>query len=128
MSRNRFRSRFFGSVVMLAGWVSISPIARAELIVHLTFDGHLEDDVGPNQGSMIDGGLAPIDNPTYVEGFDGTANGALRFDGNSVLIYEVAQSEGTLPLTDKPDFSIAMWVRSTLDGQRDLRVFSESTD
>ncbi|MEM7261572.1 MAG: LamG domain-containing protein [Planctomycetota bacterium] len=117
---------FRNLLVLAACLLVFGSSVQAELIVHLTFDGSLEDEIGDNEGEMLDAGLLPID-PVFVEGFDGTVDGAVRFDGNSVAVYRAADSDGALPLTIKPEFSIAMWVRLGDGPLNDRRVFSEST-
>ena len=50
--------------------------SRAQLVSHWTFDGDLLDAEGPNDGTFFGG-----DEPLFVEGYDGTENGAVFFDG-----------------------------------------------
>ena len=95
-----------------------SPIARCELVSHFTFDGTLEDQgPGGNDGTFFGG------EPVFVEGYDGTPNGALSFDGIDDYV-DVSHVSG-LPIYAEPSFTIALWVKGL--PQPDRRVFSESS-
>ena len=95
--------------------------ARADLVTHLPFDGSLFDEgPGGNDGAFF-GDL----DPTYVEGYDGTAEGAILFDG--VDDYVLLTAISGIPITHAPEFTIAMWVKGP-PGQSDRRIFSESAD
>ncbi len=85
-----------------------------EIISHFTFDETLEDSIGNNDGSFLNG------EPTYV---DGVVGQAVQFDGLDDIVL-VQQNHG-LPLTNNPSFSVAMWVNG--GSQNDRRVFSESS-
>jgi membrane-associated protease RseP (regulator of RpoE activity) len=66
---------------------------------HWTFDGSLKDQVAGNDGVFTARRNAA---PTYVEGFDGKQQGAIRFDGvDFVTIRRIVRDEMT----------IACWVR-----------------
>ena len=93
---------------------------RADLLSHWTFDGDT-DDSGPggNDGTYV--GLGPI----YVDGYDGTVEGALSFNNIDEYVL-VAQNSG-LPLYNSPEFSIAMWVKGDGLLQVDERIWSESS-
>jgi hypothetical protein len=69
------------------------------LVGHWTFDGSLKDQVAGNDGVFTARRNAA---PTYVEGFDGKQQGAIRFDGvDFVTIRRIVRDEMT----------IACWVR-----------------
>src|SRR5690606_22581216 len=92
--------------------------AFADLVSHFPFDGNI-DDAGPgeNHGTFVGG------DPVFVEGFDGTAEGALLFDGTDDYV-DVAPNSG-LPISNEPQFTIAMWVNGPV--QSDRRIFSEGS-
>jgi len=89
------------------------------LLSHFTFDGTLEDSGAAGNDGVFHGG-----EPTFVEGYDGTPQGALAFDGIDDMV-ELTYNDG-LPITSHIFFSIAMWVKGPT-GQADRRVFSESS-
>ncbi len=93
----------------------VSPMAPG-LIAHFTFDGHCDDDALGNHG-VFSGGFAP----TFVEGYDGTPDGAISLNGASDYV-EVFQNEG-LPLCLHKAFTFAAWVKGL--PQADRRVFCE---
>ena len=97
----------------------LSTAIRADLVSHFSFDGDLLDPVSGNDGTFVGADAA-----TFVEGYDGTADGAVSFDGVDDFV-NVAQTAG-LPLTDEPSFTVAMWVKAA--SQNDKRVFSEGSD
>ncbi len=80
------------------------------------FDGDTNDSSGPNDGQVFGGA-------GYVEGHDGTPEGAMRFDGSNDYV-DVAQNT-FLPAYDRPAYTLAMWVRG--DPQNDKRVWSEGS-
>jgi len=90
----------------------------AELLSHYTFDGNLEDSgPGGNHGTFVGG------DPVYVEGHDGTPNGAISFDGVDDYV-DLAHTNG-LPIYSHPAFSITLWVKGPV--QKDRRIFDESS-
>jgi hypothetical protein len=101
------------------GWLGSAAPASAGLIVHLPFDGDLIDATGNGNDGVFLGG----DAPTFTDGFDGTASGAVLFDGVDDLV-ALTQAAG-LPVTNDPEFTIAMWVKGPV--QSDRRVFSEGS-
>jgi hypothetical protein len=80
--------------------------AVPQLVSHWTFDETLEDEVGDNHGVF-----AGDVEPTFVEGFDGTAGGAILFDGidDAVTVNRVVQDEMTL----------AAWIRAEISQRND---------
>ncbi|HAK95667.1 MAG TPA: hypothetical protein DCM87_11850 [Planctomycetes bacterium] len=87
-----------------------------QLVAHFTFDGHCDDAVFGNDGVFV-GGL----DPAFVDGYDGTIDGAISLDGLDDYV-EVFQSKG-LPVSLHRAFTIAMWVKGL--AQADRRVFCE---
>ena len=83
---------------------------------HLPFDGDVLDAVGPNDGAHIGGA------PTFVEGFDGVAGGAIHFSGRD---YVNLGTQQILPVYNRPSYTIAMWVRGL--PQNDRRIYSEGS-
>ena len=83
---------------------------------HLPFDGDVLDAVGPNDGTHVGGA------PTFVEGFDGAADGAIHFSGSE---YVDLGTQEILPVYNRPAYTIAMWVRGL--PQRDRRIYSEGS-
>ncbi len=109
----------FPGITLLA--LALAPsAARADLVAHLPFDGDVADATGNgNDGTFVGDDLGP----TFVDGFDGAAGGAVSFDGVDDYVF-LTQSVG-LPVTVAPEFTIAMWVNGAV--QRDRRVFSEGS-
>ncbi len=105
------------SLSLIAALVFAAGVARADLVSYFSMDGNLLDSTSGNDGTYNGGA------ETYVPGFDGTAGGAVSFDGASYV--ELAATVG-LPLTDNAAFSVAMWVKGP--AQPDRRVFSEGSD
>ncbi len=89
-----------------------------EFLSHWPFDGDLADARAGNDGQVAGG------DPFFVEGVDGTPDGALAFDGVDDLVQVIHAEQ--LPLYAHPVFSVAMWVKGM--PQNDRRVWSESTD
>lgn len=120
LSPRRFRLASVAVALILA--FSVGRTLRAELVSHYPFDGSLED-AGPggNDGAFFGG-----DTPVFTEGFDGTENGAILFDGVDDYV-QLATTNG-LPISNAPAFTVAFWVKGP--AQADKRVFSEgsSTD
>ncbi len=105
----------------VSGSVEIVVDGTPQLISHWTLDATL-DDAQPagNHGTFV-GDVAP----TFVEGFDGTPNGAVQFDGTDDYI-DVAQNGG-LPIYATADaYTVALWVKG-VGTQDDVRVFSEGS-
>src|SRR5688572_11858237 len=93
--------------------------ARADLISRWSFDGDLLDsEPAGNHGTFV-GNPAPV----FVEGRDGTPNGAISFDG--VDDYVTLPQGAGLPIHGQPAFTIAVWVKGVL--QADKRIFSEGS-
>jgi hypothetical protein len=101
--------------------LALAPIAalRADLVAHLPFDGNIEDVSGNANHGTFAGDVAP----TFTDGFDGSLASAVLFDGVNDIV-SLAPS-ATLPISDLPAFSVAMWVRGGV--QTDRRVFSEGS-
>jgi hypothetical protein len=98
--------------------------AQAGLVAHFPFDGDTLDASGnANHGTHVG------DPAVYVAGHDGTASGALSFNGTNNYV-NVAQVVG-LPLTNSANFSVAVWVNAPPPVAAGLnvddRVFSESS-
>ena len=72
-----------------------------------TFDGDLTD----AQPSGNDGTFHSIMglDPVFVEGYDETVEGAVRFDGLDQNFVEAAQNKG-LPIYANPAYSVCLWV------------------
>ena len=73
---------------------------EAKLIAHWPLRGNARDAIGENHGAAH--------HLTYMEGPDGSADGAARFNGRDSVI-EVADAE-PVHLGSR-DFSVAVWVR-----------------
>src|SRR5688572_7295534 len=99
-------------------FVTVAASLQAGLVSHWTLNGDLLDS-GPagNHGSFVTG------TPVFGDGFDGTAGGAVTFNGTSDLI-SAAYTSG-LPISAQSAFSVAMWVKGPI--QLDKRVFSEGS-
>ncbi|MBN1422121.1 MAG: LamG domain-containing protein [Planctomycetes bacterium] len=109
--------RGIGLIVSLLALV-MAP-AQADLISHWMFDGDLED-----SGGFADnfGTIAGAAEATFEEGVDGTADGAIVFDGVDDLVEINHDIDGGLPIYDHPAYSVALWVKG--NPQKDKRVFS----
>ena len=94
---------------------------RAGLISHWTFDGNVLDS-GPsgNHGTFF-GGAAPV----FIAGRDGTVDGAISFDGIDDYV-NITRTSG-LPISTKPAFTVAMWLKSPFPILADRRFFSEAS-
>jgi len=91
-------------------------------VSHWTLDGDLADSgPGGNDGTWIDPDLS---GENYVDGFDGSAGGALSFDGVDDLV-SFTQNSG-LPIYANSAYTVTMWVRGPA-GQVDRRIFSEGS-
>ena len=90
----------------------LSTAIRADLVSHFSFDGDLLDPISGNDGTFVGADAA-----TFVEGYDGTAEGAVSFDGVDDFV-NVAQVSN-LPLADHAEFSVAMWVNADLPAPSD---------
>ncbi len=106
------------------------------LVAHFPFDGSVADASGNgNDGKFMRQPTgtptpAPVEiAPVFVDGHDGTASGALQFDGSATTAagqqyLEVLQAKG-LPLSMHDDLTITLWVKGLV--QTDKRMFSEGT-
>ena len=66
---------------------SVSVIAQEDALIHqYKFDGNLEDAVGDSNGVYVAGDSPE---PIYIEGHDGTANGAIDFPAGDLLGYMI---------------------------------------
>ncbi|HVR76442.1 MAG TPA: LamG-like jellyroll fold domain-containing protein [Planctomycetota bacterium] len=97
----------------------VAGAARGDLISRWNFDGDLLDsEAAGNHGTFV-GNPAPV----FVEGRDGTPNGAISFDG--VDDYVTLPQGAGLPIHGEPAFSITVWVKGVM--QADKRIFSEAS-
>ncbi len=88
------------------------------MISHWKFDGDVTDELGNNDG-IFEGDVEP----NFVDGFDGTAEGAILFDGIDDMV--VVPHERNLPLYANDAYTVAMWVKG--GPQPDYRVWSEAS-
>ncbi len=107
-------------LALVALFFAVTPAAQADLVAHYTFDETLDDSTANANHGVFAGG----DTPTWTAGYDGTANGAIAFDGADDIV-NVATGTG-LPVSNEPAFSVVMWVRGAA-AQNDKRVFSEAS-
>ncbi|HVR75875.1 MAG TPA: LamG domain-containing protein, partial [Planctomycetota bacterium] len=110
----------FGIILVsaLVGIVSRQDV-RGDLISHWHLDGDLGDIGAAGNDGEFRGDVAPF----FVEGHDGTPEGAVQFDGLDDFIEVTAQSG--LPIYNHAAYSVALWVNG--GPQPDRRVFSESS-
>jgi hypothetical protein len=96
--------------------------APAELVAHYSFDGHIEDETG-NTEALAQSGIEPL----FVDGFDGSPEGAASFNGvdDLVVVNLAGNATGGLQLAGNEAYTVAMWVRG--GPQADFRVFSEGS-
>jgi hypothetical protein len=106
--------------VLLSLAAAQSPRLPADLVSRYTFDGTLEDaEPAANDATFFGGADA-----AFTEGYDGTFEGAVLFDG--IDDYLRLTPVTGLPLVPNPAFTIAMWVKGPFQ-QNDRRIFSESS-
>jgi len=67
--------------------ISYAQDLSADLVAHYKFDGNLNDETG--NYNAVDTVSAPGATPQYVEGYDGTPNGALNFPGTEDGWYRI---------------------------------------
>jgi hypothetical protein len=92
------------------------------LVAHWPLDGGLADATGSgNDGTFVTVNEPLV--PTFVDGFDGTVGGALQLDG--VDDYVNILPAQNLPIYLFPAFTVAVWVKGPLQG--DKRVYSEGS-
>jgi hypothetical protein len=88
------------------------------LVSRWSFDSTLEDSEAAGNDGTFFGGAA-----VYEAGFDGTAAGAITFDGVDDYV-QVLQQSG-LPIYASPAHTIALWVKGLPQGDR--RLYSEGS-
>ncbi len=74
------------------------------LVAHYKFDGNLSDATGNYNAADSIGGQ-----PQYVAGYDGTANGALNFPGDSTWYRVDCGTFSASQMGVKGEFTVAFW-------------------
>lgn len=91
------------------------------LVSRWSLDGNADDsEPSGNDGLVVAG--ADATPPQYVEGYDGTPEGAIALSGDD---YIRVIPQASLPVYVYPSYSISLWVKGGL--QSDKRVYSEGS-
>lgn len=89
------------------------------LVSRWSMDGNANDSESSGNDGIAIAGATP---PEYVEGYDGTPEGAIALSGDD---YIQVIPKTSLPIYVYPSYSIALWVKGDL--QSDKRVYSEGS-
>ncbi|WP_205847872.1 immunoglobulin domain-containing protein [Anaerohalosphaera lusitana] len=98
------------------------------LVAQWAFNGSLADSLGTWNGDYAnDSGDLDDTLATYVEGMDGTANGAIAFDGTAFV--DIPGSEESFQFHTS-GLTVTAWVKNVADGDSDsyMRVFSKAPE
>lgn len=95
-----------------------SPATAQELLGHWPFDGDLLDAEGAHDGAFFGGA-----EPAFAFGYDGTASGALLFDGVDDYV-EIADPATELAISDR--FTLALWFKAASTDQSQKYLLSRN--